>query len=78
MLGIGIVASGVVELVQPVFGRGATWSDFAADVVDLGIGIGAALAIIGLVRSYYRSGCGTGRSGRTAPERNMHRRTRPQ
>lgn len=55
VLGLGVLASGVVELVQPIFGRGAQWSDFAADVAGLVIGIGVALSVIGLVRSYDRS-----------------------
>ena len=52
VLGLGIVASGVVELVQPIFGRGAQLSDFGADVAGLVVGVAAALAVIRLVRRH--------------------------
>ncbi len=52
---LGTVISAAVELVQPIFGRGAQWSDLAADIAGLAIGVGAALSIRRLVRTYLRS-----------------------
>jgi hypothetical protein len=52
---LGTIASGAVELVQPVFGRGGQWTDLAADMAGLAIGVGAGRSITGLVRSYLKS-----------------------
>ncbi len=40
VLGLGSVLGAAVELVQPVFGRGAQWADLMADIVGLVLGIG--------------------------------------
>jgi VanZ family protein len=55
ILGLGAVASLATEIVQPFFGRDSQWSDLAADLVGLVIGVGAALLLVLLVRSYKRS-----------------------
>ena len=42
---VALVAGGLVEIVQPFFGRGGQWSDFGANTVGLLVGVSAALLL---------------------------------
>lgn len=44
----GALLGGLVELVQPYFGRGEQWSDLAGDVAGLAAGCGLGLVLRGL------------------------------
>ena len=55
ILGLGAVASLATEIVQPYFGRNSQWSDLAADLVGLVIGVSAALLLVVLADRVVRS-----------------------
>ncbi|SDY70676.1 hypothetical protein SAMN05444340_11565 [Citreimonas salinaria] len=42
---VALAAGGLVELLQPLVGRGAQWTDFTANAVGLVVGVSAALLV---------------------------------
>lgn len=46
-----IAFGGLIELVQPRFGRGAEWADLGADALGVGLGLGLAWLLHRAMRS---------------------------
>jgi VanZ family protein len=49
----GLILGGVVELLQPRFGRTREWLDLAADFMGLVVGVAVVLLFLKLVGSYF-------------------------
>lgn len=53
-VGVGVIAyGGVIELVQPAFGRQAEWADFMADGIGAVLGAAGGHSLSGRLRALY-------------------------
>ena len=47
-----LMLGGIIELLQPGFGRDASWGDFSADVCGVAVGIALGLAVRTLIKHF--------------------------
>jgi hypothetical protein len=54
-LSCGAAFGGLMELIQPLFGRSCEWFDFFADIMGLVVGVAVALLLLQMVGSFFRT-----------------------